>query len=55
MSLTVRLASPLRAAAGGQATLSFDATDLTSLTAQIAERHPELAARVLREGAFGFI
>ena len=53
MSLTVRLASPLRAAAGGQATLSFDATDLTSLTAQIAERHPELAARVLREGAFG--
>ena len=53
MSLTVRLASPLRAAAGGRATLSFDATDLTSLTAQIAERHPELAARVLREGAFG--
>lgn len=53
MSLTVRLASPLRAAAGGQATLSFDAADVASLTGQIAERHPELAARVLRDGAFG--
>src|SRR5689334_9418773 len=53
MSLTVRIASPLRAAAGGQATLSFDAADVASLTGQIAERHPELAARVLRDGAFG--
>jgi 2-aminoadipate transaminase len=53
MSLTVRLASPLRAAAGGQATLMFEAADVSSLTGQIAERHPELAARVLRDGAFG--
>ena len=53
MSLTVRLATPLRAAAGGSATLTFDAADLATLTREIADRYPELAARVLRDGAFG--
>jgi molybdopterin converting factor small subunit len=53
MSLTVRLATPLRAAAAGQAVLSFDPVDVASLAAQIAERYPELAARVLRDGQFG--
>jgi molybdopterin converting factor small subunit len=53
VSVTVRLATPLRAAAGGSATLSLDAADLTALTREIAHRYPELAARVLRDGAFG--
>jgi 2-aminoadipate transaminase len=53
MSVTVRLATPLRAAAGGNATLAFEAADLRSLADQIAARYPELAARVLRDGAFG--
>ena len=53
MSVTVRLATPLRAAAGGNATLSIDAPDLATLTREIADRYPELAARVLRDGEFG--
>jgi molybdopterin converting factor small subunit len=53
MSVTVRLAAPLRAAAGGNATLAFDAADLPALASDIAVRYPELAARVLRDGAFG--
>ncbi|MDP9276491.1 MAG: molybdopterin synthase sulfur carrier subunit, partial [Chloroflexota bacterium] len=52
-SITVRLAAPLRAAAGGNTTLSFDVTDLPELTRAIADRYPELAARVLRDGEFG--
>ena len=53
MSVTVRLAAPLRAAAGGSTTLSFDVSDLPQLARAIAERYPELAARVLRDGEFG--
>jgi molybdopterin converting factor small subunit len=53
MSVTVRLAAPLRAAAGGNTTLSFDVTDLPELARAIADRYPELAARVLRDGEFG--
>src|SRR5438046_8069822 len=53
MSVTVRLATPLRAAAGGSATLALDAADLGGLVREITARYPELAARVLREGAFG--
>jgi len=53
MSVTVRLAAPLRAAAGGNTTLSFDVTDLPQLARAIADRYPELAARVLRDGEFG--
>lgn len=53
MSVTVRLAAPLRAAAGGNTTLTFDVTDLPQLAREIAERYPELAARVLRDGEFG--
>src|SRR5712691_10008045 len=53
MSVTVRLATPLRAAAGGNATLTFDAADLGALARAIADRYPELAERVLRDGAFG--
>src|SRR2546430_11820383 len=53
MSITVRLAAPLRAAAGGNTTLSFDVSDLPQLAREIADRYPELAARVLRDGEFG--
>src|SRR5438105_3809018 len=53
MSLTVRLATPLRAAAGGNATITLDAADVASLAKEIGERYPELGARVLRDGAFG--
>src|SRR5213593_1796464 len=53
MSVTVRLATPLRAAAGGNATLTFDAADVGALARAIADRYPELAERVLRDGAFG--
>src|SRR5438093_1099244 len=51
MTVTVRLAAPLRAAAGGNTTLDFDVTDLRQLASEIADRYPELAARVLRDGA----
>src|SRR5439155_10810461 len=53
MTVTVRLAAPLRAAAGGNTTLDFDVTDLPQLASEIADRYPELAARVLRDGEFG--
>jgi 2-aminoadipate transaminase len=53
MTLTVRLAAPLRAAAGGNTTLTFDVADLPELARHIADRYPELAARVLRDGEFG--
>ena len=53
MTVTVRLAAPLRAAAGGNTTLDFDVTDLPQLASEIADRYPELAARVLRDGTFG--
>lgn len=53
MSVTVRLATPLRPAANGDATLTFEAADLESLALEISARYPELAARVLRDGAFG--
>src|SRR5881397_2384939 len=53
MSVTVRLATPLRSAAGGNATLTFDAADVGALARAIADRYPELAERVLRDGAFG--
>ena len=46
MSVTVRLATPLRAAAGGNATLSIEAADLATLTREITNQYPELAARV---------
>ena len=53
MSVTVRLAPPLRAAAGGNTTLTLDAADLAALVREIAARYPELGARVLRDGTFG--
>ena len=53
MTVTLRLAAPLRAAAGGNTTLDFDVTDLPQLASEIADRYPELAARVLRDGTFG--
>ena len=53
MSVTVRLPTPLRSAVGGERTIEIDASDLTSLQREIAARYPELATRVLRDGAFG--
>jgi molybdopterin converting factor small subunit len=53
MSVTIRLATPLRAAARGESTLTSEADDLAALAREIAARYPELAARVLRDGEFG--
>ena len=53
MSLTVRLATPLRSAAGGNATITVDAANVASLARAIGEQYPELGARVLRDGGFG--
>lgn len=53
MSTLIRLPAPLRSAVGGQTTIPIEAADLGSLPAVIAERYPELAARVLRDGTFG--
>jgi len=53
MSVTVRLPTPLRSAAGGKRTIKVEASDLASLQREIAARYPELGARVLRDGAFG--
>ena len=35
MTVTVRLAAPLRAAAGGNTTIDFDVTDLPQLASEI--------------------
>ena len=53
MSLTVRLATPLRPAAGGNATITVEAASVSALAKAIGEQYPELGARVLRDGAFG--
>ncbi len=53
MSATIRLPAPLRPTVGGATTVPIEAADLASLPHAIAERYPELAARVLRDGAFG--
>ena len=53
MSVIVRLGGPLRSAAGGQSTITVEADDLGDLRRIIAERYPDLAARVLRGDAFG--
>jgi molybdopterin converting factor small subunit len=53
VSVTVRLPTPLRSAVGGERTIELDATDLASLPNAISERYPELASRVVRDGAFG--
>ena len=49
----IRLPSPLRSSVGGQTTIPIEATDLASLPAAITLLYPELAQRVLRDGAFG--
>lgn len=53
MSLSIRLAAPLRAAVGGRTTVPIDAADLRALPAAIAAAYPELGARILRDGGFG--
>jgi molybdopterin converting factor small subunit len=53
VSVTVRLPTPLRSAVGGERTIQLEATDLASLQREIADRYPDLGARVLRDGAFG--
>ena len=53
MSLVVRVPAPLRATVGGQTTVPIDAPDLRALPKAITERYPELASRVVRDGAFG--
>ncbi|HET7699529.1 MAG TPA: MoaD/ThiS family protein [Candidatus Limnocylindria bacterium] len=53
MGATLRLPTPLRATVGGQTIVPIEASDLGALPAAIAARYPDLAARVLRDGAFG--
>jgi molybdopterin converting factor small subunit len=53
VSVTVRLPTPLRSAVGGERTIQLEANDLAALQREIADRYPELGARVLRDGAFG--
>jgi molybdopterin converting factor small subunit len=49
----IRLPSPLRSSVGGQTTIPIEAIDLRSLPAAIVTRYPDLASRVIRDGAFG--
>ncbi len=51
--MNLRLPAPLRPAVGGAVTVTVDAVTLTEVVDQITTRYPELAARVLRDGAFG--
>jgi molybdopterin synthase sulfur carrier subunit len=53
MSLTIRVPSPLRAAAGGARTLPIDAGSLPELRRELRARYPDLAALVLEADAFG--
>jgi len=52
MSAVIRLPSPLRPTVGGQRTVPIEAADLASLPRAIATAYPDLAARILRDGAF---
>lgn len=52
MSLTIRVPSPLRAAAGGARTLPIEAASLPELREALRSRYPDLAARVLEDGGF---
>jgi molybdopterin converting factor small subunit len=53
MSAVIRVPSPLRSTVGGQTTVPIEVADLRALPKAIADRYPELAARVVRDGAFG--
>lgn len=53
MSLTIRVPSPLRAAAGGARTLPIEAASLPELRSALRSMYPELAALVLEDDAFG--
>ncbi len=52
MSLTIRVPSPLRAAAGGARTLPIEAASLPELRRELRARYPGLAALVLEADAF---
>ncbi|HUQ42320.1 MAG TPA: MoaD/ThiS family protein [Candidatus Limnocylindrales bacterium] len=49
----IRLPAPLRSSVGGVTTIPIEANDLASLPSRIATRYPDLASRVIRDGAFG--
>jgi len=49
----IRLPSPLRSSVGGHTIIPIEATNLASLPGAIARLYPELATRVIRDGAFG--
>ena len=51
--MNIRLPAPLRPTVGGATTVPVEARTLAELGAQIVARYPELAARVLHDGAFG--
>jgi len=53
MSLTIRVPSPLRSAAGGARTLPIEASSLPELRRAMREQYPDLAALVLEADAFG--
>ena len=53
MTASLRLPAPLRSTVRGETFVPIQARDLASLPAAIEARYPELAARVLVQGAFG--
>lgn len=49
----IRIPAPLRPFVAGRTTIPIAATDLRSLPSEIALAYPELASRVVKDGAFG--
>ena len=49
----IRVPAPLRATVGGRTTVPIEVSDLRSLPAAIGATYPDLAARVVQDGAFG--
>lgn len=49
----IRVPAPLRSLVNGRTTVPIEASDLRSLPAAIRATYPDLAARVVQDGAFG--
>ena len=49
----IRVPAPLRSCVDGRTTVPITADDLRSLPAAIGAEYPELASRVVKDGAFG--
>lgn len=51
--MNIRLPAPLRFTVNGATTVPIEAATLGELPAQIAARYPQLAERIVADGAFG--